>query len=401
MASDHAVLNSEASCAFWLYGYDMSVMGALITEEPFLSVFPQTKDPTVLGIVIASFEVGAIFGSLSCLDLGDRLGRRGTVWLGMIFMIVGGVLQTSAWSIDQLTTGRVLSGAGVGFQVATIPAWQSECCKPKTRGRWVMIEGGLLTTGLACGQWIGLGCYYIKGQAQWRIPVGIQIIPAVIVFAFIMVSPKTQNTKSQKHADILQFLPESPRWLIKHGLIEEGSYNLRMLRGVPEDDPALIAERDSIIASFEAQKGEAPFSYKELFQGGKTQTFRRVMLGVFMQAAQQLSGINMVSTYANQVLATTFNLDAQMSHLIAAAGGTEYAICSLLSVFLIEGLGRRKTFIYTAVGMTACFIVIPILLSNGKRNQQLAAAGVLFLYNTFFGVACKYYVRLLRPELLF
>ena len=113
------------------------------------------------------------------------------------------------------------------------------------------------------------------------------------------------------------------------------------------------------------------------------------MLGVFMQAAQQLSGINMVSTYANQVLATTFNLDAQMSHLIAAAGGTEYAICSLLSVFLIEGLGRRKTFMFTAIGMTACFIVIPILLSNGERNQQLAAAGVLFLYNTFFGVACK------------
>jgi hypothetical protein len=188
----------------------------------------------------------------------------------------------------------------------------------------------------------------------------------------------------------LQFLPESPRWLIKHGLIDEGSYNLQMLRGLPEDDPVLIAERDSIIASFEAQKGEAPFFYKELFQGGKTQTFRRAMLGVFMQAAQQLSGINMVSTYANQVLATTFNLSPQMSHLIVAASGTEYAICSLCSVFLIEGLGRRKTFMGTATLMTACFIIIPILLSSGARNQQLAAAGVLFLYNTFFGVACKY-----------
>ena len=162
-----------------------------------------------------------------------------------------------------------------------------------------------------------------------------------------------------------------------------------MLRGVHEDDPALIAERDSILASYEAQKGEAPFSYKELFEGGKTQTFRRIALGVFMQAAQQLSGINMVSTYANQVLATTFNLSAEMSHLIAAAGGTEYAICSILSVFLIEGLGRRKTFMWTATLMTLCFIVIPILLSSGERNQQLAAAGVLFLYNTFFGVACK------------
>ena len=99
----------------------MSVMGALITEEPFLSVFPETKDPSIQGIVIAAFELGAIVGSLACYDIGDRLGRRATVWLGMICMIIGGILQTSAWSIDQLTIGRVISGMGVGFQVATIP----------------------------------------------------------------------------------------------------------------------------------------------------------------------------------------------------------------------------------------------------------------------------------------
>jgi MFS family permease len=171
----------------------MSVMGALITEEPFLSVFPATKDPTVLGVVIASFEVGAIIGSIACLEVGDRVGRRATVWFGMAFMIVGGVLQTSAWSTGQLNFGRVLSGIGVGFQVATIPAWQSECCKPKTRGRLVMIEGGLLTTGLACGQWIGYGCFFLSGQVQWRLPVGIQITPATAVFAFIMVSSQRQQ----------------------------------------------------------------------------------------------------------------------------------------------------------------------------------------------------------------
>jgi MFS family permease len=177
-----------ASCGFWLYGYDMSVMGALLTEEPFLSVFPETKNSTVQGIVIAAFDVGALFGSLACLEVGDRCGRRATVWFGMIFMIIGGVLQTSAWTTAQLTVGRILSGFGNGFQVATIPTWQSECCKAKTRGSWVMIEGGMLTTGLACGQWVGYGFFFTKGQVQWRGPVGIQLIPAIIVFALIMVS---------------------------------------------------------------------------------------------------------------------------------------------------------------------------------------------------------------------
>lgn len=90
----------------------------------------------VQGIVIASFELGALVGALACLDLGDRLGRRQTIWLGMLFMLVGGTLQTSAWVISQLVLGRVISGIGLGLQVATVPSWQSECAKPHSRGRW-------------------------------------------------------------------------------------------------------------------------------------------------------------------------------------------------------------------------------------------------------------------------
>jgi sugar porter (SP) family MFS transporter len=284
-------------------------------------------------------------------------------------MVVGGALQTSAWHIAQLVVGRVLSGIGLGLQVATVPSWQSECAKPHSRGRWVMIEGGLQTTGVACGQFVGYGFFYVSGQAQWRAPVGIQLIPALIVFVLI------------------NFLPESPRWLIKHGMFAEGTYNLAKLRGLPEDAPELVAERDAIIASFESQAGEAPFSYKELFSNGKTKTFHRVAIGFFIQAAQQLTGINMVSTYANKILADSFNLAPGMSHLIAACGGAEYAICSLLAVFLIEGLGRRRAFMITATGMAGCFAIIAGLSSTGTRTNQLTAAGILFLFNTFFGLA--------------
>jgi MFS family permease len=68
-----------------------------------------------------------------------------------------------------------------------------------------MIEGGLQTFGVACGQLIGYGFYFVKGQKQWRVPVGIQLVPALIVAVFI------------------NFLPESPRWLVKYGLFDEAS----------------------------------------------------------------------------------------------------------------------------------------------------------------------------------
>lgn len=75
-----------------------------------------------------------------------------------------------------------------------------------------MIEGGLQTFGVACGQLIGYGFFFVKGQSQWRTPVGIQLVPAFIVFIFI------------------NFLPESPRWLIKHGRIEEVCFVLLLCR---------------------------------------------------------------------------------------------------------------------------------------------------------------------------
>ncbi|OCL10579.1 general substrate transporter [Glonium stellatum] len=358
-----------ATCAFWLFGYDMSVMGGVITEHPFTSVFPEMVNANVQGIVIAAFELGALVGALSCLDIGDRLGRRATVFVGMGFMLLGGILQASAWRIAQLTIGRVISGIGLGLQVATVPSWQSECAKPHSRGRWVMIEGGLQTFGVACGQLIGYGFFFVKGQAQWRVPVGIQLIPALIVFVFI------------------NFLPESPRWLVKHGMFAEATSNLAKLRGLSENDPVLLSERDSIIASFESQAKETPFSYKELFDRGKTRTLYRIAIGTFIQAAQQLSGINMVSTYANKILQESFSLSASMSHLIAAMGGLEYALCSLLSVLLIEGLGRRRSFMITAGGMAGCFAIIAGLTSTSGRTNQLVAAGFLFLFNTFFGLA--------------
>lgn len=110
-------------------------MGGVITEEPFLSVFPQTSNANTQGIIIALLELGAFIGSIMCLLYGDILGRRATVWIGMGFM-VGGVLQCSAFELVQLGVGRVLSGIGLGLQVATVPTWQSECAKPKAQGRW-------------------------------------------------------------------------------------------------------------------------------------------------------------------------------------------------------------------------------------------------------------------------
>ena len=94
-----------------------------------MTVFTQTKNPTIQGTTVALLEVGALTGSLMCLEIGDRFGRRGTIFVGMGFMVVGGALQASAWTLGQMMAGRLLSNIGLGLQAATVPMWQSECAK--------------------------------------------------------------------------------------------------------------------------------------------------------------------------------------------------------------------------------------------------------------------------------
>lgn len=104
--------------------------------------------------------VGCLIGALSCLWLGDMLGRRAIIWIGTVWMIVGAIIQASSFSLAQLIVGRVVGGVGNGMHTATIPMWQSECSPPHKRGMLVMVEGLLITGGICMAYWIDFAFYW-------------------------------------------------------------------------------------------------------------------------------------------------------------------------------------------------------------------------------------------------
>lgn len=97
-----------------------------------------------------------------------------------------------------LITGRVISGISVGIASTTIPLYQAEITAPSIRGRLVSIQQWSITWGILIQYFIQFGCSYIEGDASFRIPWGLQIIPAVILSIGMLV------------------FPESPRWLFDH-----------------------------------------------------------------------------------------------------------------------------------------------------------------------------------------
>lgn len=198
-ALHHALLALIVFPAFTMLGYNQGVAGGLVTLPSWIQTFPSNSPNTVTpaqdiqnarirGTVVAIYTGAGTFGSLACVFLGDRLGRRRTILLGATAALVGAVLQTCAYSLAQLVVGRVVAGLGVGCVVATVPNWQSECSSARKRGGVVVMEGMFAMFGLAFMAWIELGISYVAGSASWRVPMALSALwPLMIMFAVPLV----------------------------------------------------------------------------------------------------------------------------------------------------------------------------------------------------------------------
>ncbi|GLA67361.1 hypothetical protein AtubIFM55763_006074 [Aspergillus tubingensis] len=118
--------------AYICFGYLMAVTSGIETRQSWVHTFPQmdtvnttgsreAENSRIKGTVTAIFNLGCLFSALSCIVVGDILGRKRTFMLGLVITIVGSILQSSAFSLPQLTIGRFVAGFGFGGVTATGP----------------------------------------------------------------------------------------------------------------------------------------------------------------------------------------------------------------------------------------------------------------------------------------
>lgn len=379
-----------ASAGFLLFGYDQGVLGSLYTLPSWNAQFPEidtakidgqsaTSTAAVLqGLVTGVYELGCFAGAISMLYLGNLLGRRANIWIGSIIMAVGTVGCTASYSLAQLFVFRVILGIGNGMHTATIPVWQSECSPPHKRGMLIMVEGAMITGGIAMAYWIDFGCFFLDpSSAAWRLPIALQLI--LIFPTFVTI-----------------FLPESPRWLMLKGREDDARYVVAALDNVPVDDPIVSKKLHEISASLVAAKTT---KIKDLFTNGPERNFHRTVLGFMSQMFQQISGINLITYYIGKTLQQQLGFSDLNSRILAAANGTEYFIASWAAVFFIEKMGRRPLMLGGAAGQCICMIILAIMdvpsvkyfSTNGvpDPSRSRTAPGVVsvvffFLFNTSF-----------------
>ncbi|KAH6903866.1 hexose carrier protein [Coprinopsis sp. MPI-PUGE-AT-0042] len=362
------------TAAMTLFGYDQGVFGGIIVTPNFLETMGN-PNPELQGTIVSLYDIGCFFGAIAAFISGDKLGRKKS------FIIGAAILQACAFSPAQMIVARIVTGLGNGVNTATAPVWQSEASKPALRGKLVVFSMIMNVAGFSLSNWMTYGFSFLEGSISWRFPIAFQL-----VFSIILLST-------------VPWLPESPRWLLAQGRVDEGVAVLVALEGdhVTAQSDSIVHQRDSILHAVRAET-EVAVSWKDILTGntGNTGMVRRVCLGAGTQWMQQLVGVNVTSYYLPLVLQNSVGLSNNMSRLLAACNSVSYFVFSSFGLLLIEKAGRRKMMMWGAAGQCVCYILISVLLSkaDGLVNSDpdagsrygAGATAFFFLYYLFFGV---------------
>jgi len=387
-----------AGTGFLLFGYDQGVMGSLLTLPTFYEQMPsmntsteelKKKNATWQGFVVAVYEIGCLAGALATMYIGDKLGRRKTIVLGCVVMIIGAIIQAASYSAGQLLVARIITGIGNGFNTSTVPIWQSECSRPEKRGQLVMTSGALISLGIAISYWVDLGFFFARpNSVSWRFPLAFQIAFPLVILPFIMS------------------LPESPRWLLKKGKRLQAAQVFSALESVPVNDVAIAERMDDIESSLKQElrkDGTSGSGTRLLVTQGKNRNFHRAMLAVFAQVIQQISGINLITYYATMVFEDFLGMDATLSRILSGCNGTEYFLAAIIACYTVEKFGRRKLMLFGAAGQAASMAVLCGTQWAAKEREDNASAIVacvfLFIFNSFFAIGFLGMTWLLPAEL--
>lgn len=364
--------------AFILFGYNQAGLGGLLTLEDWTKNFPEidtvhtegsekNKKSTLQGLVVATFTIGALFGSLSCSWTGDRFGRRNVIFAAAICTLVGEILECSAFHLAQLIVGRIIVGLGIGQLSSIVPVWQSETSGAKNRGRHVVLDGVFICVGYVLENWINLGFWeFHTGPITWRPPVAIAIAFSLVLMASIY------------------FLPESPRWLVMKNRTEAAREVVSALRGYPVESIEVQAEVTGIEHSLE-ETGKSAVKMTDMLKMGEDKLFYRFSLCILLQFYQQMSGSNLISVYAPILFQENLGLGTETSRILSGGALTWKLLSSFLGFVCIDRFGRRAVFIISGIGMSSCMIAMAVSTSFPQDNKsaQVAAGCFIYLFNTF------------------
>lgn len=362
-------LSVVAALGGFLFGYDTAVISGTIrqvSEQFGLNTIEQ-------GWYVGCALVGSIVGVMSAGILSDNIGRKNTMFIAAILFCIAAVGCSIPNSFNHLVMARIIGGIAIGVVSIVSPLYISEVSVPQYRGRLVSLYQLAVTVGF-------LGAYlvnfqllnYSHGNAAninnevlrlifhdevWRSMLGMALIPALLFFIIIF------------------FIPESPRWLILKQRYNEASKILTHILGSQVYANTEMQETKKV-----AENGEKT-DWRLLLKPG---VFRAVIIGAAIAMLGQFMGVNAVLYYGPSIF-ESIGLSSGDSLFYQVIVGLVNVVTTIIAVFIIDKIGRKKLIYYGVSGMILSLLFITFYFVKG---EELGLPNILLLIFFLFYIFC-------------
>ena len=328
-----------------LFGYDLGVISGVlvfITKVWHLSSFDK-------GMVTASLSVGAMIGAAVASKMNNQLGRRKSIMVAAVVVIIGTLLASFSPSLAMLTISRLIIGLGVGCSSATVPTYLSELAPSRLRGAMSALNQIFIVSGILIAFLVD---YFLNDTANWRAMLAGALVPAVILLIG------------------LNILPETPRWLLKLGKEDEARAVLVSSHGTSDVDGELASIREVVRLDTEQQS-----RWRDLVA-----PWIRPMLVVALLLAigQQFSGVNAINAYFPTML-VTLGFATSAALFSGVLLGVTKLLFTAWVVFVVDRWGRKPLLLIGNVIMVVTLGLAGWVILNVTNKGALGALTLILM----------------------
>ena len=323
-----------------LFGFDTAVIAG--TTHALTTQFQLT--PLQLGFTVSIALWGTVVGAVSAGEIGNRLGPRSTLrWLAVLY-VVSAIGCSLAWNWPSFLVARFIGGLAIGGSSVLGPVYVAELALfrslPRQTGR-VLFQINIVV-GILLAYFSNLMVSALHpGMTEWRWDFGVSALPAVLFFVMLLS------------------IPHSPRWLVTQDRMQDARSTIERLG---HTDPDL--ELKDIVASFSK---DGHIHNESLF---KRAYLYPIALAIPLAAFNQLSGINAVLYYLNDIFASA-GFHGVSGGIQTVIVGTVNLISTLIAMTLIDRLGRKTLLLVGCIGMAVTLSGIAAIFISGRWRAAL------------------------------
>ncbi|PSK42084.1 High-affinity glucose transporter [Elsinoe australis] len=357
----------------YINGYDSSMLNGTQSLPIWIEDFDNPSGSR-LGLMVSMSIIGMIAATPFTPSLVDRLGRRLPIVIGSIISCIGTALQTAAPHLSYFLAGRFFLGFGLGIAIGTSTPLLAELAYPSHRAIITSLYNTTWYIGAIAAAWITYGTYQLSTTWSWRIPAVLQCIPSVYQLLTIYL------------------VPESPRWLISKGKIDEARHILTKYHAGGDVSSMLVDfEMNEISSAIENEKLIKQNSYLDFFMtsGNRWRLFIIISLGLMVQ----WTGSGLVSYYFVLVLESVGITDGDTQNIINGALQIFNLFSAILGAVSVDRVGRRVLLLTSLSGMFVAFVIWTTIsalqeqsdFTNGSLGNAVVV--MIFVFYFFYNIA--------------